>query len=184
MTLLRAALSLCPVKALGIEPKQKKTTRVKKCFYIRPPARLACVCALAVISVSDQWDQVIGVWPTLTGGKEREKLPLQKKRGFVTPARAFSHSKHWFISPLLIFFVRYKKKQRLQVSNFTSMMSHWWGNLRVLSRHSNAEQKTAHLCALEAGIRFVESDGCLFGRKTHTQMWRNLIYLFHPCPPV
>lgn len=60
MTLLSTALSLCPLKELGIEPKQKKPHEGEKMF-LHPPRSLAglAVWAHRAVLALDQWDKLL-----------------------------------------------------------------------------------------------------------------------------
>lgn len=60
MTLLSTALSLCTLKELGIEPKQKKPHEGEKMF-LHPPRSLAgpAVWAHRAVLALDQWDKLL-----------------------------------------------------------------------------------------------------------------------------
>ena len=59
MTLLSAALPLCPLKEPGIEPKQKKKQEVEKCFNTRPALSQVWLCAHRAVLALDQWDKLL-----------------------------------------------------------------------------------------------------------------------------
>lgn len=58
MTLLSAALPLCPLKEPGIEPKQKKNKRLKNVFT-PGPLSLRSGCAHRAVLALDQWDKLL-----------------------------------------------------------------------------------------------------------------------------
>lgn len=110
MTLLSTALSLCPLKELGIEPEQKKTHEGEKMFLHPPrfPRRPGCEAAQGRFSFRSM-GQVTGVWPTLTDSTERKKL---------------ASSKNWVLSPCFERrpgCVLLKKKKKVKGENVFSL---------------------------------------------------------------
>lgn len=76
MTLLSTALSLCPLKELGIEPKQKKNPRGWKNVFT-PLAGLAVWAQRAVLAL-DQWDKLLESGQLWQIAQKEKSLPLQK----------------------------------------------------------------------------------------------------------
>lgn len=160
----------------------KKPTRVKKCFYIRLPSRSAgCVCAQGRFSFRSM-GQVIGVWPTPTDGKERKKLPLQKKKkkkGVVIPAHAFTKQPvllllaadlsllyiiwifNWNVKQICALCRTEKTSTHITLTNAgrcQSLQAHSnrWCNLSVLCV-TQTEKNRDHIPVPEEGIRVAPS---------------------------